>query len=534
MLIVGKQVCKFFGDQDLFTIPSLEIAQGDRIGIVGANGSGKTTLLRILAGELEPDAGSVKRYCDVAYIRQMENVQEEAEASVLGEFQVLPCADALVRSGGEDTRVKIAQALSHNPLLLFADEPTANLDADGCVLLQKKLDQVQTLVLVSHDRALLDAQCTSILELREGTLFPYPGNYTFYREQRKAEKERAYYEYAEYTRERARLEEVARDTREKAKGMTKGPKGISNSEAKMRSWMMTRKPDVKERRMAQTAKAVEKRIDRLQVKEKPRELPTIRMDFSRTDPPMGRFISTAEDLSFGYGGRLLLDSVSFQLPNQAKIAVTGKNGAGKTTLLNLLAQGHPAIRTAPKVRFGYFRQKMDDIDLCKSALDNMLRDSVQGEGVARTLLARLLFRGNDVFKPAGVLSGGERIKLSLAMLLTKPCNVLLLDEPTNYLDLPSIEAVQALLQEYEGTILFVSHDLAFAQAVATASMHIEGGKVVWNPDGLASRAQQASGAAADRIVLEHRKALLISQFGDPHVDQAVLRAELAEINALLQ
>lgn len=301
----------------------------------------------------------------------------------------------------------------------------------------------------------------------------------------------------------------------------------------MRSFMMHRKPDEKEKRMAQAAKAVEKRLDRLEVKEKPRELPAIRINFALTDPPMGRFIAEAEGLSFSYGDRVLFDAASFQLPRGAKITLTGKNGSGKTTLLNLLWQAHPAIRIAPKVRFGYFRQRMDDIDLRKSALENMMRDAVQPEGVARMLLARLLFRDDEVFKPAGVLSGGERIKLSLAMLLAKPCNVLLLDEPTNFLDMPSIEAVQALIQEYEGAVLFVSHDAMFSAAVATASLTIDKQKLIWNPDAFSKQKAQAEGIPTDRAVLEHRKAVLVSKFGDPCADTDALLAELKEINARL-
>lgn len=168
ILLSATQLRHAFGERALFTIPLLEIARGDRIGLVGANGAGKTTLLRILAGELAPDGGSVTRHCDTAFIRQLETGQEPADRNLLGRFGVIKQSSAPVCSGGESTRVKIARALSQNAHLLLADEHTANLDAQGCALLQKALLEAETLLLVSHDRALIDALCTSILELRDG------------------------------------------------------------------------------------------------------------------------------------------------------------------------------------------------------------------------------------------------------------------------------------------------------------------------------------------------------------------------------
>ncbi len=533
LLLQARDLCKRYGNRELFTIPLLEIRRGDRVGVIGANGSGKTTLLDILAGETEPEKGTVLRLCAVAYIRQMGAGSEVAEDSLLGTFGIAALADATTRSGGEDTRVKIAQALSKNPALLFADEPTANLDSRGVELLARELRRVETLVIVSHDRTLLDEQCTVILELRDGKAQTYPGNFSAYRAWREAEKERAQFEYEEYAKERERLAQVAREKRQKAKSMTKNPKGMSNSEAKMRSLMMLRKPDVKEKNLAQAAKAVEKRLERLEVKERPKELPKMRLDFSLTDPPMGRCIARAENLSFAYGERAIFDGAAFELPSRARIALTGENGAGKTTLLRLIYEGHSSIWTAPKAHFGYFRQKMGDTDLEKSALDNVLRDAVQNEGAARSLLARLLFRGDDVYKPACVLSGGERIRLSLAMLLARPCNVLLLDEPTNYLDMPSIEAVQELLAEYEGTLLFVSHDSAFSQAVATASLNVFGGKLYADPTPPAHLAQ-GDALSSERLLNERLRAQLVLQFGDPSVDQAALKAQLKALDTLLR
>ena len=151
--------------------------------------------------------------------------------------------------------------------------------------------------------------------------------------------------------------------------------------------------------------------------------------------------------------------------------------AGKTTLLNRIAEGDPAIRPVPKAKIGYFRQSFEQLDFSKTVLENAMRHSVQPQAVMRNMLARLYFRGDAVFKPASVLSGGERIKLSFAKLFGSEANLLLLDEPTNYLDLPSIETLQELVCAYEGTILFVSHDQAFAEACATRLLFLEDGKL---------------------------------------------------------
>ena len=185
MLILDSiNIKKSFGDRDILSFDELKIRSGDKIGIVGQNGAGKTTLLNILSGEMLPDEGIVKRLCDIAYIKQFSDEEIVADDKALSEFDVKDKINNNKVSGGEQTRLKIASALSKNTLLLFADEPTANLDFKGIEKLKSKLLKAETLVLISHDRELLDSICNKIIEVSNGRLTFYEGNFSFYQQQK--------------------------------------------------------------------------------------------------------------------------------------------------------------------------------------------------------------------------------------------------------------------------------------------------------------------------------------------------------------
>ena len=190
-----------------------------------------------------------------------------------------------------------------------------------------------------------------------------------------------------------------------------------------------------------------------------------------------------EGISFSYenGGEIFRDA-SFRIRNRSRVAVVGENGAGKTTLLKLITGEYPlekgSIYVAPKVAIGLLSQNMASLDCGKTVLENVMEDSVQKENIARTILARLLLSAQDMRKEAGVLSGGERIKLAFAKLFVGRVNVLILDEPTNYLDIPSVEALEEMFSEYEGVLVFVSHDEAFIRACATEILEVRDGKIV--------------------------------------------------------
>ncbi|MDE7211190.1 MAG: ATP-binding cassette domain-containing protein [Lachnospiraceae bacterium] len=268
--------------------------------------------------------------------------------------------------------------------------------------------------------------------------------------------------------------------KEHAKQIEKRPRGMSPREAGLRNFISRHPKDAKARKMEKAATNVQQRIAAMEVKEKPRELPKIRPDFRLTNPPENKIVIRGENLSFSYeDGTEIFHEASFQIANHSRVAIVGDNGAGKTTLLHLicgkLAQG--AVSVVPKAAIGLFEQNLSTIDCAKTVLENVMEVSVQKEGVARTVLARLLFFEGDMKKPAGILSGGERIKLAFAKLFVSNVNLLILDEPTNYLDLASIEALEAMFSEYEGTLVFVSHDEEFIRKVATDILEVKDKKI---------------------------------------------------------
>lgn len=485
LLMQAERIVLRFGEQKVLDIDRFVVYQGERIGLVGANGAGKTTLLRVLAGELEPDAGTVKVMCDTHFFRQFsEGVDPFAlEGKEMKAMHIQDKVWQEVVSGGEDTRMRLAWMFSSGKMLVFLDEPTANLDMKGIALLKQKLLELDTMIIVSHDRALLNALCTRIVEIRDGQLASYEGNYDDYTRLKEQNIRRQWTEYENYTSEKRRLEKVYLQKKQKAASIEKIPKGMTPREAGLRNFLSKHPKDAKAGRMEASAKNVLERLEHMEVKEKPRELPRMRPDFRLTDPPENAVVIRGEGISFSYenGGEIFRDA-SFQIRNKSRVAVVGENGAGKTTLLKLITGEHPlekgSIYVAPKVAIGLLSQNMASLDCGKTVLENVMEDSVQKENIARTILARLLLSAQDMRKEAGVLSGGERIKLAFAKLFVGRVNVLILDEPTNYLDIPSVEALEEMFSEYEGVLVFVSHDEAFIRACATEILEVRDGKIV--------------------------------------------------------
>ena len=485
LLMQAERIVLRFGEQKVLDIDRFVVYQGERIGLVGANGAGKTTLLRVLAGEWEPDAGTVKVMCDTHFFRQFsEGVDPFAlEGKEMKAMHIQDKVWQEVVSGGEDTRMRLAWMFSSGKMLVFLDEPTANLDMKGIALLKQKLLELDTMIIVSHDRALLNALCTRIVEIRDGQLASYEGNYDDYTRLKEQNIRRQWTEYENYTSEKKRLEKVYLQKKQKAASIEKLPKGMTPREAGLRNSISKHPKDAKAGRMEASAKNVLERLEHMEVKEKPRELPRMRPDFRLTDPPENAVVIRGEGISFSYenGGEIFRDA-SFQIRNKSRVAVVGENGAGKTTLLKLITGEHPlekgSIYVAPKVAIGLLSQNMASLDCGKTVLENVMEDSVQKENIARTILARLLLSAQDMRKEAGVLSGGERIKLAFAKLFVGRVNVLILDEPTNYLDIPSVEALEEMFSEYEGVLVFVSHDETFIRACATEILEVRDGKIV--------------------------------------------------------
>lgn len=529
LVLEAGNIKKYYRDKLIIEFDDLKVYSGDRIGIVGQNGSGKTTLLNILSMDIEPDQGFVKQYCDISYIRQFSDEGiKDANPKALKEFDLNHKAHQKVFSGGEETRIKIVNAFSNESLLLFADEPTANLDYKGIGLLKQKLSEVETFLLVSHDRTLLDSLCNKILEVWDSKIKIYTSNYSSYKEQKHIEQQYEMLEYDKYVFEKSKIEEAIIDRQNRSKTMRKTPKRMGNSEARLH------KQDAKQKqqKIDKTVKSLKTRLEKLEVKERPRQVSRIKLDFSLTDPPKNKVVISSDGLTFGYGNKKIFDNVKFKVYNGSKTALWGENGAGKTTLLNLIGScSDESIYVVPKAKLGYFRQGFENLEYGKTVLENVMKDSVQSQSVARTILARLLISGEDVYKRVGVLSGGEKIKVSFAKLFVSDANVLLMDEPTNYLDVQSIEALEDVFLEYEGTVLFVSHDRGFVNKIADRLLIVENREIIefeGTPkeyfDGGKKPVIMAN-SEAERIALQMRITEVVARLSEPGADKEMLEEE---------
>ena len=511
-------------DRTVLSIDRLQLYDGERVGLIGENGAGKSTLLAVLAGELEPDSGTVRRFGPVALIRQSGQARRDADRRTASEFRAPEAREGL--SGGEQTRRRIAEALSTDAALLLADEPTTDLDAAGVKRLRQRLQaHAGALVLVSHDRDLLNALCTRILHLEDGRLTDFAGSYDAYRQELARRRARQQFEYDQYRAEQARLKAAMQQKAEWAASVKKAPKRMGNSEARLH----TREYTNAVLRQSSARKTLEGRLERLEKKERPRDLPDIRMALGASQPIAAKTALTARCDRLTAGGRTLLGGASLALPTGSRTALLGENGCGKTTLLRAL-RGEAAtgkrfdgqVKLNPAARVGAFDQDhAQALDFNQTALYNAMADSTLAESVARTVLARLNLRGDAVFKPVRVLSGGERAKVALARLLLSEANLLILDEPTNHLDLFAMQALEELLAGYGGTLLFVSHDRAFTRAVATRLWTIEGGALTTfegTLDALESERDRDRGAEARRLqitALEMRLAALAARMAAP-------------------
>ena len=475
LLLCAENISMSFGTRELFHIDKLEVHEGDKIGLVGLNGSGKSTLLRLINGDLTPDEGRIKLNCTPTYFSQLsdEHINDTADPKELSLFGVQNLEIRDTSSGGENTRLRLAELFSQSGTLFLLDEPTSHLDEDGFEYLDYRLALLDSFILISHDRELLDRRCNIIIEIEAGEIQTYSGNYSSYCEQKKQAFERASFEYAQYTDEIKRLSLAYKKKKEQAKKAAKRPRSLSSSEAKAIEFSApTRSPKGKAKSMERSAENIKKRIEHMDIKEKPRALPQMRPIFSLTDPPRNPIIIEAEQLSFSYpNGKEVFRNTTFRLLRDSRTVLLGENGSGKTTLIRLILEGE-LVRIVPKAKIGYLKQDLSDLRSDKTVLENVTEISIQSTSIVRTVLARLLFTAGDIQKPVSVLSGGERVRLAFARILVSNANVLILDEPTNYLDIPSIEAVQSLLSEYEGTMLFTSHDSAFVRAIATNAVVI--------------------------------------------------------------
>jgi ATP-binding cassette subfamily F protein 3 len=491
-MLTLADVSKSYGTRELFSEVSLFVARTDRFGLVGPNGAGKSTLFNLILGEEQADEGTIEweRGADFGYLPQ--------ESAPVGDETVLQIAtsgkklvpendddydidwtleprakkilaglgfretdhdkQAKSFSGGWVMRAHLARLLVSEPALLMLDEPTNHLDLEALLWFQDYLTRYPGgLVIISHDREFLNVLCTGILELRGGTLNKYTGNYDDYLNEKDARKEQQAAVFKNQQREIAHLQKFVDRFGAKAS-------------------------------MASRAKSKEKQIERLKdvaVEEPWEDLKRINFRFPQP-VRSGLRVINLKNVQQAYGDHVVYRDLNFDAERGQKIVLVGPNGAGKSTLLKILADVIPIQggerNLGSNVIPGYFAQnRADNLKLDLTVLENVMElrtaENQLTEQQARAVLGGFLFRKDDVYKKVSVLSGGEKSRLALARLLVNPPNLLLMDEPTTHLDIPSIDALVNALKQFEGTFIFISHDVYFIRALAQTVLHVHSGRL---------------------------------------------------------
>lgn len=475
-MLTLSQVTKSFGGRILFEDASLQVNTRDRIGLIGPNGAGKSTLFSLLLGHDEPDEGRVviQRGTRVGFLPQetasvSDHTVMELAAGPEADGRAEAAAKRILAglafresdfhrplrelSGGWVMRAHLARLLVEEPDLLLLDEPTNHLDLETLGWFENHLSNYPGAILaISHDRDFLNLICKGIVEIRHRKLIRYHGNYDACLEQKKAREEQHLAAYRNQQREIEHLESFINRFRAKASKAAQA-----------------------QDRIKQLA-----RMERIEAPES--DEPTVHFRFPQP-PRGGQRVITLKGVRQAYGDHVVYENLDLEVEKAQRTVLVGPNGAGKSTLLKILA-GEVAIQAGERTpghncSIGYFAQhRTEGLDVKRSVLDEV--QSIARpvpEQAARTVLGAFLFRGDDVFKPIGVLSGGEKSRVALVKLLLDPPNFLLLDEPTTHLDMPSIDALIRALQPYEGTIFFVSHDVHFIRALATSVIHVQAGKL---------------------------------------------------------
>lgn len=501
---------KSFGIKTVFENVSFEVRSGERIGLVGANGAGKTTLLRCLMGQEDYDKGSVSTspgavigylrqdfnyesqtlreemelaWKDVLYYkdklaelaRKLETSHDEELVAAYGRteerFEYLGGYDyeATTRkvltglgfsdadwdrdihgfSGGQKVRINLAAAFVRHPDFLFLDEPTNHLDMGMLEWLEEYLRSYRGgILMVSHDRYFLDATTTGIIDLENHQTHTYRGNYT------------------QFTKVKALNEEAQERAYEKQQ------EHIRETEEYIRKY----KAGIK----AKQARGRQSQLDRLERIEKPIHRQSLHFQFEKPAECAEKVLDVMHVTS-SYGEHVIFKDLTMHIKKGESVGLIGPNGAGKSTLLKLIVGDKRAdggfIQIGNRVKPGYYSQELDRLNSEYTVLEQIENDFDMGEREARNLLGMFLFRGDDVFKPVSLLSGGERARLTLLMLFLEKPNFLILDEPTNHLDIPTREIMEQALAAFGGTSLIVSHDRYFLDRVTTRILEMENGKL---------------------------------------------------------
>lgn len=509
MILSVSNICKSFGTDVILSNISFHVEAHEKVAIIGINGAGKSTLLKIIAGEMTADSGSISLQKDatVGYLAQQqaislngtiyeevmsvkadilaleENIRrlevemkdmqgEELEKSLSrysrmnADFEnangysvkseVTGCLkglgfteedfdkDVSTLSGGQKTRVALAKLLLSKPDIIMLDEPINHLDMDSIRWLEGFLSSYKgAVIIVAHDRYFLDKIVTKVVEIENAKTRIYEGNYTVFSEKKKQEREAMLHAYLNQQREIKHQEEVI---------------------AKLKSF--NREKSIKR------AESREKMLDKIERLDKPQDVDA-EMDI-RLVPNIlsGNDVLSVRHLTKGFDGNTLFENVNFEIKRGDKVAIIGNNGTGKTTLLkilnNLLSADDGSFKLGAKVYTAYYDQEHHVLDPDKSAFQEIQDTYPDMDNTkVRNVLASFLFTGDDVFKLVRDLSGGEKGRLSLAKLMLSDANLLFLDEPTNHLDIISKEILEQAIANYEGTVIYVSHDRYFIKKTAT-------------------------------------------------------------------
>lgn len=496
---------------------SLEINSGEIISLIGNNGSGKTTLIKLIASKEKPTSGiiAIRKKASIGYLSQQletiaddisvkqylynnlgnilflgnklkkyekilnnssgkyleeaikkyTSVQEEYISN--GGYEIEERIGKIVKgfnienllnkkynnlSGGEKRIVTFASIMVNNPDILLLDEPTNHLDIDTLEWLEQYLKKYKgTIIIISHDRYLLNKISNKIVLLENGKIDIYNGNYNYYLEEKEKRKELILKNYNTQQKQISSMKESIKKLREFGK--------LGNDE-----------------RFFKRAKSIEKRLDKIERIDKPRDNDIIPLEFT-TGIRTGKDVLTIKDLSIMLDNIILFDNVELNIKYQEHVCVLGKNGSGKSTLIKEILNGNNNIVMGTNINIGYIPQEI--IFDNNNRVYDIARKYYNGdESHLRSSLNKFLFSKDNIFKKVSNLSGGEKVRLKLFCLMQQNINFLILDEPTNHIDISTREILEDTLKNYEGTILFVSHDRMFINSIATKIIAIENNKLV--------------------------------------------------------
>jgi len=429
---IGKQILK-----DV----TFHIEDKEKAAIVGINGSGKTTLIRCILGQEEPDDSETviafSKDKKVGYLAQQHADIETG----LEDFDTL--------SGGQKTRKRLEEILQDKPDLLILDEPTNHLDIDSIQWLEKVLKRYDgAVLLVSHDRYFLDHVVTKIIDLDNGKARMYKGNYTEYAEKKKLIRDAELKAYLNQQQE------------------------IQHQQA-----VITKLKQFNREKSIKRAESREKALAKVELLDKPEEIDNEMRLALTPNVQSGNDVLSVKDLSKAFEDKTLFSNISFELKRGEHVAIIGANGTGKTTLLKILneqlAADNGSFKLGTNVEIGYYDQEHAVLHMDKTIFDEIQDDyPYLNNTKVRNVLAAFLFRGDDVYKRIGDLSGGEQGRVSLAKLMLSNANFLILDEPTNHLDIQGREVLEDAINNYEGTVLYVSHDRYFINKTSTRILEL--------------------------------------------------------------